>query len=61
MYINILKIHLNFYLLMIVSKFKFFKNYYEMYSHLINKISYKQSKFEWVLIEFWCFNFQNQP
>jgi len=26
MYIDILKIHLNFYLFMIVSKFRFFKN-----------------------------------
>jgi len=46
MYIDILKIHLNFYLPMIVSKFRFFKNWYEMYPHLINKINNKQSKFQ---------------
>jgi hypothetical protein len=45
---------------MIVSKFRFKKNEYETYPHLINKINNKQSKFQWVLIGFWCFNFQNQ-
>jgi hypothetical protein len=61
MYIDILKIHLNFYLLMIVWKFRFFKNQYEMYLHQINKINNRQSKFQWMLIGFWCFNFQNHP
>jgi hypothetical protein len=32
-----------------------------MYPHLINKINNRQSKFQRVLIGFWCFNFQNQP